>query len=79
MDIDDDDDLYQPDEPTVPANTSGQSAAQEPAAEHTTYADDADDLEEGEEEDEGADMDEDDDDEDSVRSCSSRSLPWLAG
>jgi pre-mRNA 3'-end-processing factor FIP1 len=56
MDIDEDDDLYQPEEPKL------ESAPVEDTKPK------ADDLEEGEEEDEGAAMDEDDDDDDdSVR------------
>lgn len=51
MDIDEDDDLYQPDEPKI------ESAPLEEKSK-------AEDLEEGEEEDEGAAMDEDDDDDD---------------
>ena len=58
MDIDEDDDLYVPDEPKL------ESASLEDKKPK------ADDLEEGEEEDEGAAMDEDDDDDDSV--CSPR-------
>ncbi|KAM0561303.1 hypothetical protein ACHAPJ_003182 [Fusarium lateritium] len=53
MDIDEDDDLYVPDEPKL------ESASLEDKKPN------ADDLEEGEEEDEGAAMDEDDDDDDS--------------
>ncbi|KAM0467605.1 hypothetical protein ACHAP7_011774 [Fusarium lateritium] len=51
MDIDEDDDLYQPDEPVI----ESAPLEEKPKAE---------DLEEGEEEDEGAAMDEDDDDDD---------------
>lgn len=51
MDIDEDDDLYQPDEPKI----ESAPLDEKPKAE---------DLEEGEEEDEGAAMDEDDDDDD---------------
>ncbi|KAK0388865.1 hypothetical protein NLU13_5108 [Sarocladium strictum] len=58
MDIDDEDDLYAPEDPQVDAN--GQDAEKKNVATKT------DDLEEGEEEDEGdAAMDEDDDEEDS--------------
>jgi hypothetical protein len=60
MDVDEDDDLYQPEEPNVPAE---HAAVKEQGA--TSGGNHADDLEEGEEEDEGADMEEDDD-EDSV-------------
>jgi pre-mRNA 3'-end-processing factor FIP1 len=57
MDIDEDDDLYQPEEPKLESAPVEDSKPK------------ADDLEEGEEEDEGAAMDEDDDDDDdSVRS-----------
>jgi hypothetical protein len=61
MDIDDEDDLYAPEEPKVDAKGEPQKDEQPTAK--------PDDLEEGEEEDEGdAAMDEDDDDEsDSVR------------
>lgn len=52
MDIDEDDDLYQPEEPKL------ESAPVEDTKPKP------DDLEEGEEEDEGAAMDEDDDDDD---------------
>lgn len=61
MDIDDDDDLYAPEEAKVDTKT-------EPVEEKTPANSKPDDLEEGEEEDEGdAAMDEDeDDDSDSV-------------
>ncbi|KAL3602435.1 cleavage polyadenylation factor subunit fip1 [Fusarium poae] len=52
MDIDEDDDLYQPEEPKLESAPVEDSKPK------------ADDLEEGEEEDEGAAMDEDDDDDD---------------
>lgn len=56
MDIDSDDDLYQPEEPKLES-----APVEDPKPK-------VDDLEEGEEEDEGAAMDEDDDDDDdSVR------------
>lgn len=58
MDIDDDDDIYAPSEPTV-AEAKTNAA---PTASKTSRSDD---LEEGEEEDEEVDMDEDD----SVRAC----------
>lgn len=57
MDIDEDDDLYQPEEPKL------ESAPVEDNKPKT------DDLEEGEEEDEGAAMDEDDDDDDDSVRC----------
>lgn len=66
MDIDDDDDLYQPEEPQVANDTPEVKAADTPDEKQPKDGDDE--LEEGEEEDEGAAMDEDDDDDDdSVR------------
>lgn len=71
MDIDDEDDLYAPEESKVDTKTEPENdkkAAAKP-----------DDLEEGEEEDEGdAAMDEDDDEEDSdsVCSCGKQVLMW---
>ena len=57
MDIEDEDDLYAPEEPKVETDDK-KNQAQQPSK--------SDDLEEGEEEDEGAAMDEDDDSDDSV-------------
>lgn len=53
MDMDEDDDLYQPEEPKVEPEEEKKHKAEE--------------LEEGEEEDESGAMDEDDDEDDSVR------------
>ncbi|VUC20129.1 unnamed protein product [Clonostachys rosea] len=53
MDIEDDDDFYAPEEPTVPTEEKDQPSK-------------ADELEEGEEEDEGAAMDEDEDDDSDI-------------
>lgn len=70
MDIDEDDDLYQPDEPKI----EGAPLEEKPKAE---------DLEEGEEEDEGAAMDEDDDDDDDsvreLRHLQTHQLTLIAG
>jgi pre-mRNA 3'-end-processing factor FIP1 len=53
--VEDDDDFYAPDEPTIPDQDETHVAASKDApAEHD------EDLEEGEEEDEGVEMDEDD-------------------
>lgn len=62
MDVDEDDDFYAPEEPTVPSAPP----AQAPQAAADTRADQHEDLEEGEEEDEGGAMDEDDDDDSDI-------------
>ncbi|KAF6791047.1 Fip1 domain-containing protein [Colletotrichum sojae] len=68
MDIDEDDDFYAPEEPTVPTTTTPTTptTATENAApkEQSPKVESKDELEEGEEEDEGGAMDEDEDDSD---------------
>lgn len=68
MDIDEDDDFYAPEEPTVPAPAPATENAAATKAPSPKVESKNDELEEGEEEDEGGAMDEDDD-EDSVSFC----------
>lgn len=70
MDMDEDDDIYAPEELQVQP-TAAPSAPAAPAANETKPEAGNDELEEGEEEDEGEDMDEDDDDSVSVSSLPS--------
>jgi pre-mRNA 3'-end-processing factor FIP1 len=70
MDVDEDDDFYAPEEPSVPVEHKTNAVPSTPVGTGAAKSDSrADDLEEGEEEDEGAEMDEDDDD----------SVSYLAG
>lgn len=66
MDMEEDDDIYAPEEPTpAPANTEADAKAQAPTGPANASRKD-DELEEGEEEDEGGEIMDEDDDEDSV-------------
>ena len=60
MDIDDDDDLYGPEEGDVTAESKATAPTGNEGQQQTSQTSHDDDLEEGEEEDEGEDMDEDD-------------------
>ncbi|KAF6810281.1 Fip1 domain-containing protein [Colletotrichum plurivorum] len=65
MDIDEDDDFYAPEEPTVPTTTTPTTATENAAPkEQSPKVESKDELEEGEEEDEGGAMDEDEDESD---------------
>ncbi|KAF4867714.1 Pre-mRNA polyadenylation factor FIP1 [Colletotrichum siamense] len=66
MDIDEDDDFYAPEEPTVPAPAPATENAAAPKAPSPKVESKNDELEEGEEEDEGGAMDEDDDEDSDI-------------
>jgi pre-mRNA 3'-end-processing factor FIP1 len=75
MDIDDEDDFYAPEEPTIhSAESASAAAANANTNDAPTEPQQDEDLEEGEEEDEGAEME----DSDSVRCYDSRLLLTLA-
>lgn len=75
MDIEDDDDLYAPEEPTpAPANNDAEAKAENGVAPANASRKDEE-LESGEEEDEGGEIMEEGDDEDSVSSSSLLQFP----